>query len=112
MSENTKNALVVGVGPGLGGAAARRLAADGYRVALAARNVDKMSELAKETGKPTEREGGSMGSGGRTEPKREGGSMGSGGRTEPKSPPKTPEERAWQALAQAVLAASEFIYFD
>jgi NAD(P)-dependent dehydrogenase (short-subunit alcohol dehydrogenase family) len=50
MSKNTKNALVVGVGPGLGGAAARRLAADGYRVALAARNVDKLSEFAAETG--------------------------------------------------------------
>ena len=49
MSEHTKNALVVGVGPGLGGAAARRLAADGYRVALAARNVDKLSEFAAET---------------------------------------------------------------
>lgn len=50
MSKNTKNALVVGVGPGLGGAAARRLADDGYRVALAARNVDKLSEFAAETG--------------------------------------------------------------
>ncbi|HKJ27214.1 MAG TPA: SDR family NAD(P)-dependent oxidoreductase, partial [Anaerolineales bacterium] len=50
MSKNTKNALVVGVGPGLGGAAARRLATDGYRVALAARNVDKLSEIEAETG--------------------------------------------------------------
>ena len=50
MSKNTKNALVVGVGPGLGGAAARRLAADGYRVALAARNVDKLSAYVAETG--------------------------------------------------------------
>ena len=45
-------------------------------------------------------------------PAEEGGSMGSGGKLEPESTPKTPEERAWQALAQAVLAASEFIYFD
>ena len=50
MSKSTKNALVVGVGPGLGSAAAQRLAADGYRVALAARNVDKLSEIATQTG--------------------------------------------------------------
>ena len=50
MSESTKNALIVGVGPGLGGAAAKRLAADGYRVALAARNVEKLSEVATDTG--------------------------------------------------------------
>ena len=50
MTENTKNALVVGVGPGLGSAAVRRLAAEGYRVALASRSVDKLSELATETG--------------------------------------------------------------
>jgi NAD(P)-dependent dehydrogenase (short-subunit alcohol dehydrogenase family) len=50
MSNNTKIALVVGVGPGLGGAAARRLAEDGYRVALAARTVEKLSELEAETG--------------------------------------------------------------
>ena len=50
MSNSPKNALVVGVGPGLGSAAARRLAADGYRVALAARGVDKLADIAKETG--------------------------------------------------------------
>lgn len=50
MSKNEKTALVVGVGPGLGAAAALRLAADGYRVALAARDVDKLSELAAKCG--------------------------------------------------------------
>jgi len=50
MPKSTKNALVVGVGPGLGGAAARRLASDGYRVALAARKVDRLSEIAAEIG--------------------------------------------------------------
>lgn len=50
MNKTTKNALVVGVGPGLGSAAAKRLAADGYRVALAARNADNLSALSAETG--------------------------------------------------------------
>jgi NAD(P)-dependent dehydrogenase (short-subunit alcohol dehydrogenase family) len=49
MSKPPKNALIVGVGPGLGGAAAKRLAADGYRVAVAARDVDKLSDIATET---------------------------------------------------------------
>lgn len=49
MSKAPKNALIVGVGPGLGGAAAKRLAADGYRVAVAARDVDKLSDIAAET---------------------------------------------------------------
>ena len=49
MSKPPKNALIVGVGPGLGGAAAKRLAADGYRVAVAARDVDKQSDIATET---------------------------------------------------------------
>ena len=53
MSQNIKNALVVGVGPGLGSAAGRRLAADGYRVALAARRVDRLTELAAELGSAT-----------------------------------------------------------
>lgn len=48
MPNEPKTALVVGVGPGLGSAAARRLAAEGYRVALAARSVDKLADLAAE----------------------------------------------------------------
>ncbi len=47
---NLKNALVVGVGPGLGEAAARRLAAEGHRVSVAARRGDRLSALAEELG--------------------------------------------------------------
>jgi NADP-dependent 3-hydroxy acid dehydrogenase YdfG len=42
-------AVVVGVGPGLGAAAARRFAA-GYTVALVARNADYLATVAKEIG--------------------------------------------------------------
>jgi NAD(P)-dependent dehydrogenase (short-subunit alcohol dehydrogenase family) len=42
-----KIATVIGVGPGLGAALARRFAAD-YVVALVARNADKLIELARE----------------------------------------------------------------
>jgi len=40
--------IVVGVGPGLGAAVARRFAAGGHPVALAARNADKLQALAAE----------------------------------------------------------------
>ena len=43
-------ALIVGVGPGLGGALARRFTGEGMAVALAARQGDKLASLAKETG--------------------------------------------------------------
>ncbi len=43
-------ALVVGVGPGLGAALARRFAGEGMAVVLAARRADRLAELAKETG--------------------------------------------------------------
>jgi short-subunit dehydrogenase len=42
-----KVATVIGVGPGLGAALARRFAAD-YAVALVARNAEKLIELARE----------------------------------------------------------------
>ncbi len=42
-----KVATVIGVGPGLGAALARRFAAD-YAVALVARNAEKLVELARE----------------------------------------------------------------
>jgi NAD(P)-dependent dehydrogenase (short-subunit alcohol dehydrogenase family) len=42
-----KVATVIGVGPGLGAALARRFAAD-YAVALVARNAEKLSELGRE----------------------------------------------------------------
>lgn len=43
-------ALIVGVGPGLGAALARRFAKGGLAVAVAARRVDALSELAREIG--------------------------------------------------------------
>jgi NAD(P)-dependent dehydrogenase (short-subunit alcohol dehydrogenase family) len=43
-------ALIVGAGSGLSASLARLLAAEGLRVALAARNPGKLSELARETG--------------------------------------------------------------
>jgi NAD(P)-dependent dehydrogenase (short-subunit alcohol dehydrogenase family) len=43
-------AIIVGVGPGLGTALARRFASEGMAVAMAARQADKLAGLAKETG--------------------------------------------------------------
>ena len=43
-------ALIVGVGPGLGAALARRFAQGGLAVAVAARRVDALNELAREIG--------------------------------------------------------------
>ncbi|MEV7383872.1 SDR family NAD(P)-dependent oxidoreductase [Streptomyces lydicus] len=37
---------MIGAGPGIGAATARRFARDGYRVTLAARDRDKLEELA------------------------------------------------------------------
>jgi len=45
-----KSALIVGAGPGLSASLARKLSAEGYAVALAARNTDKLAALAAETG--------------------------------------------------------------
>jgi NAD(P)-dependent dehydrogenase (short-subunit alcohol dehydrogenase family) len=45
-----KTALIVGAGEGLSAALARLLSSEGLRVALAARNVDKLAALARETG--------------------------------------------------------------
>jgi NAD(P)-dependent dehydrogenase (short-subunit alcohol dehydrogenase family) len=42
--------LIVGAGPGVSAAVARRLAALGVKVALAARNVEKLKNLCAETG--------------------------------------------------------------
>ena len=50
MSDSSRVALVIGVGPGLGAAAARRLAADGFRVAVAARTASKLATIAEEIG--------------------------------------------------------------
>ena len=43
-------ALIVGAGPGLSAALARSFHAAGYRIALAARDTSKLSDLAAETG--------------------------------------------------------------
>src|SRR5512145_30675 len=48
--DNGKTALIVGTGFGISAAFARALKAEGYGVALAARNVDKLAALAGETG--------------------------------------------------------------
>ncbi len=45
-----KSALIVGAGPGISASLARRLAAGGTKVALAARNTDKLAALCAETG--------------------------------------------------------------
>ncbi|KAI8929648.1 hypothetical protein BC831DRAFT_442500 [Entophlyctis helioformis] len=48
MSITRKVAVIVGVGPGLGAAAARRFAGAGYNVALLARRQDALNELKTE----------------------------------------------------------------
>ncbi len=45
-----KNALIVGAGSGLSAAVTRTLTNSGYRVALAARNTDKLTDLCAQTG--------------------------------------------------------------
>ncbi|MDF1794860.1 MAG: SDR family NAD(P)-dependent oxidoreductase [Thalassobaculaceae bacterium] len=45
-----KVALIIGAGAGLSASLARKFATNGYKVALAARNTDKLSDLTKETG--------------------------------------------------------------
>jgi len=46
----TRTLLVAGAGPGLGKSVAKRFAHEGYAVALAARNKDRLSSLARELG--------------------------------------------------------------
>ena len=43
-----QSCIIVGVGPGLGAAVARRFASAGYAVALASRNPDRLAPLAAE----------------------------------------------------------------
>ena len=47
---NFKHALIVGTGPGLSSSLARLFARHGLRVDVAARQVDKLADLARETG--------------------------------------------------------------
>ena len=42
----SKSALIVGAGPGISASFAQKLTADGYQVTLAARDTDKLSDLA------------------------------------------------------------------
>lgn len=46
----TKVAVIMGVGPGIGGALVRRYAHEGYRVVCVARGADKVAEYADEVG--------------------------------------------------------------
>ena len=49
MADRTKPlAIITGVGPGTGAAIARRFHVGGYRVAMIARNTDRLAELARE----------------------------------------------------------------
>ncbi|PNA37379.1 SDR family NAD(P)-dependent oxidoreductase, partial [Pseudomonas sp. MPR-AND1A] len=50
MTPRYSRALIVGAGPGLSASLARLLAAEGLKVGLAARNVEKLADLAAETG--------------------------------------------------------------
>ena len=50
MTAPDKSALIVGAGEGLSASLARLLAREGWRIALAARRVDKLAALASETG--------------------------------------------------------------
>jgi len=45
-----RTALIIGAGPGISASLARMLAASGLKVALAARNVEKLAPLSAETG--------------------------------------------------------------
>jgi NAD(P)-dependent dehydrogenase (short-subunit alcohol dehydrogenase family) len=47
---SSETALIVGAGPGLSASLARRLAAEDVKIAIAARNTDKLSGLVAETG--------------------------------------------------------------
>jgi NAD(P)-dependent dehydrogenase (short-subunit alcohol dehydrogenase family) len=49
-SPRYETALIVGAGPGLSASLARLFSREGIRVALAARNTDKLTDLCKETG--------------------------------------------------------------
>ena len=50
MSDNQKVALIVGAGPGLGGAVAERFAAGGYTVCATRRKVESLDSLVKKIG--------------------------------------------------------------
>ena len=45
-----RNALIIGAGSGLSASLARALYAEGYRVVLVARKIEKLTSLAEEIG--------------------------------------------------------------
>ncbi|MEK9930738.1 MAG: SDR family NAD(P)-dependent oxidoreductase [Rhodospirillaceae bacterium] len=47
---DAKTVLIVGAGPGLSASIARRFSSEGFRVALAARNIEKLTKICEETG--------------------------------------------------------------
>ena len=47
MQTSNKVAFIIGAGAGISGTFASRLAAEGYRIALAARNIDRLRSLAQ-----------------------------------------------------------------
>ncbi|MBP8135760.1 MAG: SDR family NAD(P)-dependent oxidoreductase, partial [Rhodoferax sp.] len=52
MSNHSKVAIVTGAGSGIGKAAALALIKDGYRVVLAGRRLDPLTEVIAEGGAP------------------------------------------------------------
>ncbi|MGH6874983.1 MAG: SDR family NAD(P)-dependent oxidoreductase, partial [Aestuariivirgaceae bacterium] len=50
MQQEYSRALIVGAGKGLSAAIARVLSREGLQLALAARNIEKLAPLCKETG--------------------------------------------------------------
>ncbi len=53
MSDANKVCVVLGVGPGIGISVAKRFYAEGFRVAIAARNIDKLQQLSGSFSKST-----------------------------------------------------------
>ena len=48
-----RTALIIGAGPGISASVARQLAAEGLKVALAARDIEKLADIVRDTGAST-----------------------------------------------------------